>query len=104
MKHHTCTRLLSLVLAVVMALSLLSVAAFAADVPDYAHLEIGTASGQPGETVKIPIYMKGIKDGQRCRGFDTTVVVGENLTLEGAEWTDLVSGFGYKSATRTAAI
>ena len=96
MKHHTCTRLLSLVLAVVMALSLLSVAAFAAGVPDYAHLEIGTASGQPGETVKIPIYMKGIKDGQRCRGFDTTVVLGENLTLEGAEWTDLVSGFGYK--------
>lgn len=96
MKHHTCTRLLSLVLAVVMALSLLSVAAFAAGVPDYAHLEIGTASGQPGETVKIPIYIKGIKDGQRCRGFDTTVVLGENLTLEGAEWTDLVSGFGYK--------
>lgn len=96
MKHHTCTRLLSLVLAVVMALSLLSVAAFAAGVPDYAHLEIGTASGQPGETVKIPIYMKGIKDGQRCRGFDTTVVLGENLTLKGAEWTDLVSGFGYK--------
>ena len=96
MKHHTCTRLLSLVLAVVMALSLLSVAAFAADVPAYAHLEIGTASGQPGETVKIPIYVKGIKDGQRCRGFDTTVELGENLTLEGAEWTDLVSGFGYK--------
>lgn len=96
MKHHTCTRLLSLVLAVVMALSLLSVAAFAADAPDYAHLEIGTASGQPGETVKIPVYMKSIKDGQKCRGFDTTVVLGENLTLEGAEWTDLVSGFGYK--------
>lgn len=96
MKHHACTRLLSLVLAVVMALSLLSVAAFAAVVPDYAHLEIGTASGQPGETVKIPIYMKGIKEGQRCRGFDTTVVVGENLTLEGAEWTDLVRDFGYK--------
>lgn len=96
MKHHTCTRLLSLVLAVVMALSLLSVAAFAADVPAYAHLEIGTASGQPGETVKIPIYMKGIKEGQKCRGFDATVELGENLTLEGAEWTDLVSGFGYK--------
>lgn len=96
MKHHTCTRLLSLVLAVVMALSLLSVAAFAADVPAYAHLEIGTASGQPGETVKIPVYVKGIKEGQRCRGFDTTVELGENLTLEGAEWTDLVSGFGYK--------
>ena len=96
MKHHTCTRLLSLVLAVVMALSLLSVAAFAADVPAYAHLEIGTASGQPGETVKIPIYIKGIQDGQKCRGFDTTVVLGENLTAEGVEWTDLVSGFGYK--------
>ena len=96
MKHHTCTRLLSLVLAVVMALLLLSVAAFAADVPAYAHLEIGTASGQPGETVKIPIYIKGIQDDQRCRGFDTTVVLGENLTLKGAEWTDLVSGFDYK--------
>ena len=55
MKHHTCTRLLSLVLAVVMALSLLSVAAFAADVPDYAHLEIGTATGAPGDTVQIPV-------------------------------------------------
>lgn len=96
MKHHACTRLLSLVLAVVMALSLLSVAAFAAGVPDYAHLEIGTASGQPGETVKLPIYMKGIKEGQKCRGFDTTVVLGENLTVAGVEWTDLVSGFGYK--------
>ena len=96
MKYHTCTRLLSLVLAVVMALSLLSVAAFAAVAPDYAHLEIGTASGQPGGTVKIPVYVKGIKDGQRCRGFDTTVVLGENLTAAGVEWTSLVSGFGYK--------
>lgn len=102
MKHHTCTRLLSLVLAVVMALSLLSVAAFAAEVPAYAHLEIGTASGQPGETVKIPVYMKGIKDGQKCRGFDTTVVLGENLTLEGAEWTDLVSGFDYKICNKSS--
>ena len=96
MKHHTCTRLLSLVLAVVMALSLLSVAAFAAGVPDYAHLEIGTVSGQPGDTVKIPVYIKGIKEGQSCRGFSATVVLGENLTLEGAEWTNLVNDFDYK--------
>ena len=96
MKYHTCTRLLSLVLAVVMMLSLLSVAAFAAGAPDYAHLEIGTANGAPGDTVKIPVYLKGLKEGQKCRGFDTTVVLGENLTPVGAEWTDLVSGFGYK--------
>lgn len=96
MKYHTCTRLLSLVLAVVMMLSLLSVAAFAAGAPDYAHLEIGTATGAPGDTVRIPVYLKGLKEGQKCRGFDTTVVLGENLTPVGAEWTDLVSGFGYK--------
>lgn len=96
MKYHTCTRLLSLVLAVVMMLSLLSVAAFAVGAPDYAHLEIGTATGAPGDTVKIPVYLKGLKEGQKCRGFDTTVVLGENLTPVGAEWTDLVSGFGYK--------
>ena len=96
MKQNTCTRLMSLLLTIAMVLSLFSVSAFAADAPDYAHLEIGTASGHPGETVKIPVYLKGIKEGQRCRGFDTTIVVGENLTLEGAEWTDLVSGFGYQ--------
>ena len=96
MKQNTCTRLMSLLLTIAMVLSLFSVSAFAANAPDYAHLEIGTASGYPGETVKIPVYLKGIKEGQRCRGFDTTIVVGENLTLEGAEWTDLVSGFGYK--------
>ena len=96
MKYHTCTRLLSLVLAMVMMLSLLSVAAFAAGAPEYAHLEIGTATGAPGDTVRIPVYLKGLKEGQKCRGFDTTVVLGENLTPAGAEWTDLVSGFGYK--------
>ena len=96
MKQNTCTRLMSLLLTIAMVLSLFSVSAFAADAPDYAHLEIGTASGYPGETVKIPVYLKGIKEGQKCRGFDTTINVGENLTLEGAEWTDLVRDFGYK--------
>lgn len=89
-------RMTAFVMAFVMALSLTSVTAFAADRPDYAHLEIGTATGAAGDTVKIPVYLKGLKEGQKCRGFDTTVVVGENLTLMGAEWTDLVSGFGYK--------
>lgn len=89
-------RITALLLVLAMTLSLMSVTAFAADTPAYAHLEIGTAVGAPGDTVKVPVYLKGIKEGERCRGFDTTVVLGENLTLMGAEWTDLVSGFGYK--------
>lgn len=79
-------RITALLLVLAMTLSLMSVTAFAADTPAYAHLEIGAAEGKPGDTVKIPVYLKGVKEGQKCRGFDTTVVLGENLTLEGAEW------------------
>ncbi len=89
-------RVTALLLTLAMTFSLLSVGAFAADVPDYAHLEIGAAEGKPGDTVRVPVYLKGLKEGERCRGFDTTVVLGENLTAAGVEWTDLVSGFGYK--------
>ena len=89
-------RLTALLLALVLTLSLLSAAAIAVDVPDYAHLRIGAVSGQPGDTVKVPVYLEGLQDGQKCRGFDASITLGENLTLEGAEWTDLVSGFGYK--------
>lgn len=89
-------RVTALLLTLAMTFSLLSVGAFAADTPDYAHLEIGAAEGEPGDTVKVPVYLKGLKEGQKCRGFDTTVVLGENLTAAGVEWTDLVSGFGYK--------
>lgn len=89
-------RITALLLVLAMTLSLMSVTAFAADTPAYAHLEIGTAVGAPGDTVKVPVYLKGIKEGQKCRGFDTTVVLGENLTAAGVEWTDLVKGFGYQ--------
>lgn len=89
-------RITALLLTLAMTFSLLSVGAFAADVPDYAHLEIGAAEGKPGDTVRVPVYLKGIKEGQKCRGFDTTVVLGENLTAAGVEWTDLVKGFGYQ--------
>ena len=89
-------RITALLLVLAMTLSLMSVTAFAADTPTYAHLEIGTAVGAPGDTVKVPVYLKGIKEGQKCRGFDTTVVLGENLTAAGVEWTDLVKGFGYQ--------
>ena len=89
-------RITALLLTLAMTFSLLSVGAFAADVPDYAHLEIGAAEGKPGDTVRVPVYLKGIREGQKCRGFDTTVVLGENLTAAGVEWTDLVKGFGYQ--------
>ena len=97
-------RLTALLLALVLTLSLLSAAAIAADVPEYAHLRIGAVSGQPGDTVKVPIYLEGLKDGDQCRGFSANVELGENLTLEGAEWTDLVSGFGYKICNKDAGL
>ena len=89
-------RVTALLLTLAMTFSLLSVGAFAKDAPDYAHLEIGAAEGKPGDTVRVPVYLKGIKEGQKCRGFDTTVVLGKNLTVAGVEWTDLVKGFGYQ--------
>lgn len=97
-------RVTALLLTLAMTFSLLSVGAFAANVQDYAHLEIGAAEGEPGDTVKVPVYLKGIKEGQKCRGFDTTVVLGENLTVAGVEWTDLVSGFGYKIYNKDSGI
>lgn len=90
-------RVTALLLTLAMTFSLLSVGAFAKDAPEYAHLEIGSAEGKPGDTVKVPVYLKGLKDGQKCRGFGGTVVLGKNLTLEGAEWTELVAGFSQKS-------
>lgn len=97
-------RLTALLLALVLTLSLLSAAAIAADAPDYAHLRIGTASGQPGDTVKVPVYLEGLKEGEECRGLSANVALGENLTLEGAEWTDLVSGFGYKICNKESGL
>ena len=89
-------RLTALLLALVLTLSLLSAAAIAADVPGYAHLRIGAVSGQPGDIVKVPVYLEGLKEGEQSRGFDASITLGENLTLEGAEWTKLTNIFTYK--------
>ena len=99
MKYHTCTRLLSLVLAVVMMLSLLSVAAFAAGAPDYAHLEIGTANGAPGDTVKIPVYLKGLKEGREEGASEARKAIASALKASGMDVAQIAQITGLDIAT-----
>ena len=88
----------SLFLALVMTLSIMSISVSAQDAFPYAYLELGAARGSPGDTVKVSVYLRGLKEGQKCSGVIATIEVGENLTLEGAEWTELTDGFdGYCS-------
>ena len=92
-------RITALLLVLAMTLSLMSVTAFAATTaPEYAHLEIGAVTGAPGDTVKIPVYLKGLKDGQKACAITTFIdltALGENLTLAGVEWTEAASSYPY---------
>ena len=63
---HLLKRVTSLVLALALTLSLCCVTSFAADV-EYAHFEIGSyevTSLNAGDTVKIPLYIVGMQEGQ----------------------------------------
>ena len=55
----------SLFLALVMTLSVMSISVFAQDAFPYAYLELGAARGSPGDTVKVPLYLRGLKEGQK---------------------------------------
>lgn len=96
-------RVTALVLTLAMVLSLGCVTAFAADV-DYAHFEIGkveTSSLKTGDTVRIPLYIAGMKEGQYCGGFSANITLGAGLewfetNAQCAEWTSLMSSFGSK--------
>lgn len=96
-------RVTALVLTLAMVLSLGCVTAFAADV-DYAHFEIGTfeaTSLKAGDTVRIPLYIAGMKEGQVCNGFQANITLGDGLEWfntndECTEWTGLMTSFTTK--------
>ena len=74
-------RVTALVLTLAMVLSLGCVTAFAADL-DYAHFEIGkfeATSLSPGDTVRIPLNLVGMKEGQYCGGFSANITLGAGL-------------------------
>lgn len=106
---HLFKRGTALLLSLAMALSLLCVSGFAADL-EYAHLEIGTVTVdklEAGDTVKIPVNLVGLQSGRYCGGFDAVVTLGEGLEwpasgTAGAEWnTTLLSSFGSKSLNKS---
>lgn len=96
-------RVTALVLTLALTLSLCCVTSFAADV-DYAHFEIGkyeATSLKAGDTVRIPLYIVGMKEGQYCGGFSANITLGAGLewfetNAQCAEWTPLVSSFNSK--------
>lgn len=83
----------SLFLALVMTLSVMSISVSAQDAFPYAYLELGAARGSPGDTVKVSVYLRGLKEGQKCSGVIASIKLGDNLTLAGAERTELTDGF-----------
>ena len=83
----------SLFLALVMTLSVMSISVFAQDAFPYAYLELGAARGSPGDTVKVSVYLRGLKEGQKCSGVIASIKLGDNLTLAGAERTELTDDF-----------
>ena len=90
-----------LVLALV--LSLFCMSALAADAPDYAHLEVGTANAtslKAGDTVKIPVSLAGLKEDQYLSGMSCNVAAMDSyLTVTGVEFAPSISGWtgGYNA-------
>ena len=96
-------RLTAFVLALVMVFSCMGITSFAdATSFDYAHLRIGGAiSGKPGDTVRVPIYLEGLKTGEKSSGIEAYVNLGANLTLKGVEWADSYSADDWSKQCNT---
>ena len=83
-------------LALVLVLSLFCMSALAA-APDYAHLEVGTASAvslKAGDTVKIPVSLAGLKEGQYLSGISCNVAAMDSyLTITGVEFASSINSW-----------
>lgn len=87
----------ALLLSLAMALSLLCVSSFAAEL-EYAHLEIGAVTVtklEAGDTVEIPVSVVGMKTGQTCFTVSATITLGVGLawdtttaTWTGGDWSN----------------
>ena len=102
--NRSTKAVLPILLTLTLILSLFCVSALAADMPNYPHLEVGTAAGtsfKAGDTVKIPVSLTGLKEEQYLSGFSCNVDAMNDgyLTIKGVEFsatTDSWSG-GYNT-------
>ena len=105
--NRSAKTVLRTLLALVLVLSLFCVSALAA-APDYAHLEVGTATAtelKAGDTVKIPVSLAGLKPAQYLSGLSCNVAaMGDGyLTITGVEFAPSISGWsgGYNDAYKS---
>lgn len=95
--NRSAKTVLRTLLVLALALSLFCMSALAADVPAYAHLEVGTAnvtSLKAGDTVKIPVSLAGLKENQYLSGISCNVAAMDSyLTVTGVEFAPSISGW-----------
>lgn len=108
--NRSAKTVLRTLLALVLVLSLFCVSALAA-APDYAHLEVGTATAtelKVGDTVKIPVSLAGLKPAQYLSGISCNVAaMGDGyLTITGVEFASSINSWSggyndqYKSVNK----
>lgn len=95
--NRSAKTVLRTLLVLALALSLFCMSALAADVPAYAHLEVGTAnvtSLKADDTVKIPVSLAGLKENQYLSGFACNVAAMDSyLTVTDVEFASSISGW-----------
>lgn len=80
-------KFVSLVVATMMICGLM-VNASAVDVPDYAHLEMGSITAvslEAGDTVRIPVSLVGLQDGESFDSMAATLTAQDYLEINGIE-------------------
>ena len=109
--NRSAETVLRTLLVLALVLSLFCMSALAADAPDYAHLEVGTAnvtSLKAGDTVKIPVSLAGLKENQYLSGISCNVAAMSDgyLTVTGVEFAPSISDWSggyngqYKSVNK----
>lgn len=105
--NRSAKAVLRTLLVLALVLSLFCMSALAADAPNYAHLEVGTASAtslKAGDTVKIPVSMAGLKDAQYLSGISCNVAAMDSyLTITGVEFASSIDSWsgGYNDAYKS---
>lgn len=105
--NRSAKTVLRTLLVLALALSLFCMSALAANAPDYAHLEVGTAnvtSLKAGDTVKIPVSLAGLKENQYLSGISCNVAAMDSyLTVTGVEFASSISGWsgGYNGQDKS---
>ena len=95
--NRSAKTVLRTLLVLALVLSLFCMSALAADAPNYAHLEVGTASTtslKAGDTVKIPVSLAGLKEDQYLSGISCNVAAMDSyLTVTGVEFASSIDSW-----------